>query len=163
IVGAFDVAAAGGQRDFSMWRPLIKRSTWPVRAVRAGGPLPRVSLVSPSRRRAAAEVIRTAVANPAYTLGAHRLGGAYARSPSLPAHRDLLDWRPWLQTHLSEDVVLGLLCGAAGLRMQGAVGPAEPFAVSWAGLPAAPQQLLERGHSIAHSVKDGPHGSEREL
>ena len=56
--------------------------------------------------------------------------------------------------------MLGLLCGAAGLRMQSAV---ETFAVSWKGLPAEPDQLLRRGNSIVHSVKDGPHGSEREL
>jgi hypothetical protein len=160
VIGAYDLAAAGGQRDFSMWRPLIRRSTWPLRVVRASGGMPRVSLVAPRERRAAADLIRAAAGNPAYTLGAHCLGGAYAVAPSLLAHRDLLDWRPWVHTHLSEDVVLGLLCGAAGLRMQSAV---EAFAVSWKGLPAAPAELLERGHSIVHSVKDGPHGTEREL
>ena len=82
---------------------------------------------------------------------------------TIEALKRALDRRPWVQTRLSEDVVLGLLCGAAGLRMQNAVGAAEPFAVSWKGLPAPPEQLLDRGHSIVHSVKDGPHGSEREL
>jgi hypothetical protein len=60
-------------------------------------------------------------------------------------------------------VTLGLLCGAAGLRMQSAVGSGEPFAVSWKGLPAEPARLLACGHSIVHSVKGDSHGTEWEL
>lgn len=116
VIGAFDVAAAGGRRDHSMWLPLIRRSTWPVRAVRAGGRVPRVSRPSRAHRRAAGALTERAAANPSYSLGAHCLGGAYALSERLFARRELLEWRPWVRTHLSEDVVLGLLCAAAGLR-----------------------------------------------
>ncbi len=163
IVGAFDRAAAGGRRDWSVWETPIRRASWPLRAVRSGGLLPRISIPTRRERRTTRDVVRAAAANPAYSLGAHCLGGAYAVSPSLFARGELLDWRPWVRTHLGEDVVLGLLCAAAGLRMQGAVGHAEPFAVSWKGLPAEPARLLQRGHSIVHSVKDGVHGTEREL
>jgi len=59
--------------------------------------------------------------------------------------------------------VLGLLCAAAGFRMRGMVEDGEPFGVVWRGLPAPPADLLDRGFSIVHSVKDGPHGTEAEL
>jgi hypothetical protein len=163
IIGAFDRAAAGGRRDWSMWPAVIRRSRWPIRAARAGGPLPRIRLPSRNERHTARRLIRAAASNPSYSLGAHCLGGAYAVSPSLFARRELLDWRPWVETQLSEDVTLGLLCGAAGLRMQNAVGGAEPFAVSWKGLPAEPSRLLASGHSIVHSVRDDSHGTEWEL
>jgi hypothetical protein len=163
IIGAFDRAAAGGRRDWSRWPPLIRRARWPLRAVRVRGAIPRITVPSASERNTVRRVIRAASANPLYALGAHCLGGAYAVSPSLFAHRELLDWRPWVATHLAEDVTLGLLCGAAGLRMQNAIDAAEPFAVSWKGLPAEPSRLLAGGHSIVHSVKDDPHGTEWEL
>jgi hypothetical protein len=164
VIGAYDRAAAGGQRDWSIWRKPIRRARWPIRAVRtAGRRLPQLSFVAPADRAAAREVIRAALANPAYSLGAHCLGGSYAVSRSLFARRDLLEWRPWVRTHLGEDVTIGLLCGAAGLRMAGMVGDGEPFGVSWRGLPAGPERLVARGHSIVHSVKDGSHGPEWEL
>ncbi|MBV9421771.1 MAG: hypothetical protein JOZ98_02590 [Solirubrobacterales bacterium] len=163
IIGAYDVAADGGRRDWSMWPALIRRTGRPVRAVRGGGPLPRVMFPSQAERGAARRAVRAAEANPTYVLGAHCLGGAYAVSRSLFARRELLDWRPWVGTRLGEDVVLGILCAAAGLRMRGAAGAAEPFAVAWKGLPAEPSRLVARGHSIVHSVKDGTHGTECEL
>jgi hypothetical protein len=163
IVGAYDLAAAGGRRDWSMWPALIRRTRWPIRVVRAGGLLPQITIPTRSGRKTTREVIRAAMANPSYNLGAHCLGGAYAVSPRLFARSELLDWRPWVRTQVDEDILLGLLCGAAGLRMQGAVGEGEPFAVSWKGLPAEPSKLLARGHSIVHSVKHGTHGTESEL
>ncbi len=163
IVGAYDLAADGGRRDWSMWPALIRRTRWPIRVVPTGGLLPQITIPNPSRRKTARAVIRAAMANASYSLGAHCLGGAYAVSPRLFARRELLDWRPWVRTRVGEDILLGLLCGAAGLRMQGAVGEGEPFAVSWKGIPAEPARLLERGHSIVHSVKDGAHGTEWEL
>jgi hypothetical protein len=163
IVGAYDLAAAGGRRDWSMWPALIRRTSWPIRAVPTGRLLPQITIPAPGLRKATREVIRAAMANPSYTLGAHCLGGAYAVSQRLFARSELLDWRPWVRTRVDEDVLLGLLCGAAGLRMQGAVGKGEPFAVSWKGLPDEPAHLLAGGHSIVHSVKDGAHGTEREL
>jgi hypothetical protein len=163
IVGAYDVAAAGGQRDWSMWPAVIRRTTWWIRAVRPPGRLPQITIPSREALTANRAVVRAASANPSYSLGAHCLGGAYAVSRSLLARRDLLDWRPWIRTQLEEDVLLGLLSGAAGLRMLGAVGAGEPFAVSWKGLPAEPARLLARGHSIVHSVKDGAHGTESQL
>jgi hypothetical protein len=91
-----------------------------------------------------------------YGLGANCLGGAYAISSRLAKRRDLLDWRPWVGTGLSEDVVLGVLCGAAGLRMRSLTAPGEPFGIAQTGLPKPPGELITSGHSIVHSVKADP-------
>jgi hypothetical protein len=164
VVGAFERSPDGGQRDWSMWPALIRRATWPIRPLpRAGGRLPRASYRGRQDRAIARNVIRAASSNPAYTLGAHCLGGAYAVSSSLLRHAPGWDWMPWVYSHLGEDVTLGLLCAASGLRMCGMVDQGQPFGVSWKALPADPRSLMERGHSVVHSVKDGPYGSEAEL
>jgi hypothetical protein len=37
--------------------------------------------------------------------------------------------------------------------MKSMTAPGEPFALSWKGLPAEPEQIAASGHSIVHSVK----------
>jgi hypothetical protein len=76
---------------------------------------------------------------------------------------DLLDWRPWVGTSVSEDVVVGLLTFAARLRIRGYVEPGEVFALGWRELPLPPEQILARGYSVVHSVRDQLYGDEREL
>ena len=95
-------------------------------------------------------------------VGAHCLGGAYAVSRSFLDRADLR-WRPWVGTGLSEDVVVGVLCAAAGLEMRSMTAPGEPFAVAWRGLPGTPQSILDSGHSIVHSVKADTLEQERAL
>jgi hypothetical protein len=87
-------------------------------------------------------------------VGAHCLGGAYAVSPSLARRHDLLRWEPWVGTGLGEDVVMGVLSAAAGLRMRSMTAVGEPFGRAHVGLPGPPEWLLSRGHSIVHAVKD---------
>jgi hypothetical protein len=91
------------------------------------------------------------------------LGGAYAVSRSLLDLAGDWTWRPWVNSDLSEDVVLGLLCAAAGLRMEGLVASGDPFGVSWRGLPGDPDDLIKRGFSIVHSLKDCAYGTEWQL
>ena len=163
VVGAYDRSPDGGRRDWSMWSGPIRRSTWPIRLAR-GGPQPRrVVWLGRVERRAARRTVAAARGNPRYELGAHCLGGAYAVSSRLLRHAREWDSRTWVNANLGEDVVLGLLCGAAGLSMRGMVQDGEPFGVKWKGLPAAPQALVERGFSIVHSLKSGEHGSEADL
>jgi hypothetical protein len=164
LLGAFDLAPDGGLRDWSIWRRPIWFSRSPIRATRrAGRRLPDVDLLSRAEWAKARGVVRAAKANPSYSLGAHCLGGAYAVSSRLFARHDLLDWRPWVLSRLPEDVVMGLLCAAAGMRMLGMTGTNEPFGLSWRGLPADPEQLAERGYSIVHSVQDSDDQAEWDL
>ena len=99
-------------------------------------------------------LLESARASGCYQLGAHCLGGAYAVSPALAGRRDLLRWEPWFRSGLGEDVVMGVLCAAAGLRMRSLTAVGEPFGLAHIGLPGSPEWLLARGHSIVHAVKD---------
>ena len=60
----------------------------------------------------------------------------------------------WLQAPLGDDPLLGLLSAAAGFELESFDAEGEPFAVRHRGLPDTPERLIERGHSIIHSLKD---------
>ncbi|HWF56447.1 MAG TPA: hypothetical protein VG223_17545 [Solirubrobacteraceae bacterium] len=163
VLGAYDRSPDGGRRDWSMWPARLRRSTWLVSLAPAAGRGWRLR-VRPRRERVAARaVLAAAGANRSYELGAHCLGGAYAVSRRLLAQASQWDWRPWVGAGLGEDVVVGLYCAAAGLRMGGMVDSGEPFGVNWSGLPAPPPELVERGFGIVHSVKSGRYGTEAGL
>lgn len=108
-------------------------------------------------------VLRQAILN-GYRLGEHCAGGGYAVSMAcIRAMRTqglLDDPVLWLQAPLGDDPLLGLLCSAARFRLESFDAEGEPFAVRHRGLPDTPERLIERGHSIVHSVKD--HGQQKE-
>jgi hypothetical protein len=142
ILGSYDRTCTGTIRDWTVWVRALRRATR------------RWSMRSPRRIAVARQLIGDALANTDYELGAHCLGGAYAISPSLARRRDLLHWKPWIGAGISEDVVLGVLCGAAGLRMRSMTAFGEPFGLAHIGLPGPPEWLVARGHSIVHAVKN---------
>ncbi|MGH2907768.1 MAG: hypothetical protein ACRDK8_00545, partial [Solirubrobacteraceae bacterium] len=88
--------------------------------------------------------------------------GAYAVSGAF-LHRAALQWRPWVGTGLGEDVVVGMLCSAAGLGMESLTGSGQPFALAWRGLPVPPSDLARARHAIVHSVKADTDALERSL
>jgi hypothetical protein len=150
VIGSYDRSATGATRDWSMWeRPLARaHRRWSV-TYRADGR----RVLWHKRRRDRRDVRRLRAAAARWTpIGAHCLGGAYGVSRSFLTRAEL-DWRPWVGTHLSEDVVVGTLCAASGLQMRGLVAPGEPFALAWRGLPASPEEIRAHEHSIVHSVK----------
>lgn len=155
VVGSYDRTCTGGVRDWSIWSPGLAHLGRPVAAMPSdrwpGGrrPVWRSRAARSTSRRLLHEARQHG-----YVDGAHCLGGAYAVSPALLARADLFDPTPWLSTGLAEDVVVGLLCHAAGLRARGLVGEGEPFGLAHVGLPAAPSVLIGQGHSIVHAVKD---------
>jgi len=142
ILGSYDRTCTGSTRDWSVWEPALRRATR------------RWSLRSPRKAAAARALLDGARASGEYQVGAHCLGGAYAVSAALARRRDLLRWEPWIRTGIGEDVVMGVLCAAAGLRMRSMTAVGEPFGLAHVGLPGSPEWLLERGHSIVHAVKD---------
>ncbi|HLI61620.1 MAG TPA: hypothetical protein VKV21_18340 [Solirubrobacteraceae bacterium] len=159
VVGSYDRTATGATRDWSIWRAQIDAADRPLALRRSGR---RVRVVRrPRREREHIRDQRRAAAARA-PLGAHCLGGAYAVSRSFLRSAEL-DWRPWTGTGLGEDVVVGLLCSAAGLRMQSLTAAGEPFALAWRGLPAPPADIAVRGHAIVHSVKARTDAEERSL
>jgi hypothetical protein len=120
-------------------------------------PWPRVQCGLFKRDRLRGALIRRAVTN-GYRLGAHCQGGAYA--VHMPALRRLQETgvfdEPllWIWTPCSEDIAMTVSVYACGGAAGDLNGKDEPFGVQSQGLPAEPRNLVERGFSIIHSVKD---------
>lgn len=162
MVGSYDRMCTGAVRDWSGWEPGVRAVGRPWRLTRAGA-RPRELWRRPRHDRLRARAVLMAARANGYVTGSHCLGGAYAVTPRLLARHDLLDWRPWIRTQLGEDVVVGLLCAAAGLRGRSLVDPGEPFGLAHTGLPGEPAWLMERGHGIVHSLKTPEQGGEQRL
>lgn len=159
VVGSYDRTATGARRDWSMWRARIDAADRPLALRRRGRGIRLVRRSRGEREHVRAQRRAAAARAP---LGSHCLGGAYAVSGSF-LRRAALQWRPWVGSGLGEDVVVGLLCAAAGLRMQSLTGAGQPFALAWRGLPLPPPQLADAGHAIVHSVKAETDARERSL
>jgi hypothetical protein len=149
VVGSYDRTATGATRDWSMWRARIEGADRPLAVRRAGRGIRVVRRSRHDREHVRAQ--RRAAAGRA-PPGAHCLGGAYAVSGAF-LRRAALQWRPWVGTGLGEDVVVGMLCSAAGLGMESLTGSGQPFALAWRGLPVPPPDLARARHAIVHSVK----------
>jgi hypothetical protein len=126
-----------------------------------GGPAIQLAFLGKYRR--IRNIIRRAILN-GYRLGEHCSGGGYAVSNScLLSMRQagLLDEPTlWLQAPLGEDSIVALCAASVEFGVQGFEARGDPFAIKHFGLPDTPEQLVQGGHSIIHSVKD--HGNERE-
>jgi hypothetical protein len=153
LLGSYDRLCTGAPRDWSLWDGPLAAAARPLRLFprRHGSRIPRGWRRTRAERRHVRTTLAAARAR-GYRPGEHCLGGAYAVAPALVASPLLDAWRPWVGTRLAEDVLLGILCRAAGLEPAGLVGPGEPFALAWRGLPAEPSRLLAAGHAIVHSV-----------
>ena len=158
MVGSYTKTCAGDRRDWHLWEKRLRRATRTIAPSRR-----RVLRVrSPRDAREVRRMITVARRN-GYEWGAHCLGGAYAVGPRLLEREDLLDWKPWVRTAIGEDVVVGLLSFAAGLHVRGHVEPGDPFALGWTSLPLPPEEIVARGYSLVHPLKDQAYGDEREL
>jgi hypothetical protein len=156
--GSYTHTCAGARREWGGWRRNLVRATRTVAPSRT-----RVLRVrSPRNATSARRLIRTARRH-GYSWGAHCQGGAYAVGPRLIEREDLLDWRPWVGTSISEDIAVGVVTFAAGLTMHSCVRPGEVFAVGWDRLPLRPEQIIARGYGVVHTVKDQPYAKESEL
>ena len=158
-------------RDFTVWHEPLRRMLAPVAVhPRRWRRLPGLRLAVRGRALRARRFLGAAVADAerhGYELGEHCLGGAYAltwRSARAMHERGFLDDPLVLSgSRLGEDVVLGLLTRAAGLRLESLVGEGDAFAVAHQGLLASPDELVAGGHAVVHSVKDSSYGSEAAL
>ena len=95
-----------------------------------------------------------------YQWGEHSQGGSYLVSQRLIERmRDagfLSHGRAWLHLFMSEDAMMGLYARACGLRNVPFGGAGEVFGVGHIGLPLRPKDLIDRGYSIVHSIKNNP-------
>jgi len=127
----------------------------------AGGPAIQLAFLGKYRR--IRNIVRQAILN-GYRLGEHCSGGGYAISKRclVSMWQAGLLGQPtlWLQAPLGEDSIVALCAAAVDFGVQGFEAQGDPFAIKHFGLPNAPEQLVQHGHSIIHSVKD--HGARRE-
>jgi hypothetical protein len=101
-------------------------------------------------------ILRQALLN-GYVLGENCLGGGYAISGvALGEMRNasLLD-EPllWIYTPCGEDVVISLFIKRVCRELADFNGVGEPFGVSVKHSPFTPEEIIERGYAIVHSVK----------
>lgn len=138
-------------RQFAIWR-CSRVSAWPVLQIGCWG-----------KYREIRNVIRSAFIN-GFRVGDHCQGGSYALSGELLAALDrdghLDDPLRWLWTPVTDDHTIALLVKALDFQLCDFGGKGGPFACHWRGLPDTPENLLNCGAAIIHSVKD--HGKQTE-
>lgn len=132
------------RRPFTLWR-------------RTTRPWPQLQCVLFRRDRERRRLILAAMAH-GQTLGMHCQGGGYAvrgRMLKKLAQAGCFD-DPflWFWAPVCEDTVMSLTIYAQGGQAADLNGEGEVFGVAHIGLPDSPQNLLKRGYSIIHSVKD---------
>ena len=69
----------------------------------------------------------------------------------------------WLDTFATEDGIIPLYAKMLGLELVDYVSRGEPFGVVVRGLPGTLDEILERGYSIIHSVKNDPRVTEAQV
>jgi hypothetical protein len=62
-----------------------------------------------------------------------------------------------------EDVLLSMYCRSLGFRVMDCSDSGQPFACAWRGLPYPAEVLLQRQHSVIHSLKGDKRVSREEL
>ncbi len=85
-------------------------------------------------------------------------GGAYAISWKMLEKLEALGYldsaAAWTYIPIWEDVAMGMYAYASGFAIRDGSQEGSPFASQWNGLSCPPEDLLSKGHSIIHSIKN---------
>jgi hypothetical protein len=110
--------------------------------------------------------LRAAIANGYRSLHFCQ-GGAYVVSRFMTERMQTLGFfnsaGAWTYMPIWEDVALGMYAHAAGFKIRDVSNEGEPFASQWSGLAFPPEDLIAKGHSVIHSVKDQPDRTEKSI
>ncbi|MCS7034979.1 MAG: hypothetical protein NZ561_13455 [Phycisphaerae bacterium] len=102
-----------------------------------------------------------------YQYGENCLGGAYAVSRECLAEMDRRGYlaRPdyWTNVDVPEELMMHMYARAAGFRLKDFVAPGEVFGIRFIGLPFDLPELVRRGYSIIHSVKNDQRYTEAQV
>jgi hypothetical protein len=91
-----------------------------------------------------------------YQPGEHIIGGVSILNPRFIeklVDQGLLLREELRRSVLQEDHIYSMLVKAVGMDLGEFGGPEHPLANRWKGLPASPQQLVEMGKKVIHSVR----------
>lgn len=153
VLGSCHRTCNGETRDLSWWDPVVRKHARPVWLWR-NPPLPRRHLqkADPLVR----DTVRGALER-GYSPGEHCIAaGCAIAAPFIAdlAARGAFE-RPerWLATLFGDDVMLGALARALGHDL---VDLHEVFGLKHVGLAGPPQELVDRGFAVVHSVKNDP-------
>ena len=150
VLGSCHRTPHGTARDVSDIRHEVARHARAVWATRT--PARRPLYVRPAEPHVRG-VLRQAL-DAGYDPGEHCIAAGCAISAALvraTADRGWLDEpRRWLHAKLGDDMVLGAMARACGLRLRDLHAV---FGVQHVGLPGTPEELLARGHAVVHAVK----------
>jgi hypothetical protein len=159
IVGSYDFAPTRMPRDFSAWDKTIRkleRPVWVYRRPPHG--VRRIHVATPGSRAAAVREQLRAARVHGYTSGEHCLAAACVMTRHLvdriAAAGYLDDPLTWLDTWISDDIMLGIQTRAVGLTLAGMTDDGEPFGVAQLSLAGPPDWLESQGYSLIHPVKD---------
>jgi len=153
LLGSYRYGPDGGSRDW----------TQAGRALKAEAGLR--GLRRPALRRRIRGLLNEARAH-GYVMGEHVLGGACVYNGAVMRamyERGWLDLPELVGTKTGEDHVYALLTVAAGYRIADFGGPGDPLALRWRGLPSSPEQLVDEGRLVTHSVRFWQDTGEREI
>jgi hypothetical protein len=158
MLGSYDIGCDGSKRDFSGWGREARKWSAPLNVSRNPAKLGRYLRFNLWGRPAIIRShIQTALAQ-GYQLGEHCLGGAYAVSGEMISRMAAKGYFDdpvlWRDTTCGEDVMLGMYTRAVGLMSKSLVAQNEPFGIRHVGLADTPENLLAKGYSFIHSLKN---------
>jgi hypothetical protein len=102
-----------------------------------------------------------------YATNEYCQGGAYVLSREfvvrMAAAGYLTEPEAWVPLHFGEDVTMAMHARAVGLQVCDCSKPGQPFGIQYRGLAYPPEELVARGYSLIHSLKNDPHHSEEAI
>lgn len=165
ILGSYKKTCNGELRDFSSWATYYRQLSSPISILRVGKKR-HLHLGFWGKPATIREHIKLALKN-GYEPGEHCQGGAYAISSKLifqmAMNGYLEDPLLWLHTPVVEDSMMGMYTKATDMQLHGLVDREQPFGVKYSGLADTPENLLSRGYSLIHSIKNDKKFSEEEI
>lgn len=161
MMGAYDKTPNGDARDISYNAKTVKALHEP------GSFLQSLKYkVSNDDRATISRHIGIARKN-GYQYGEHCLGGAYAVSGELLRRMNAAGYLDnparWLSIDCPEDVMVGIYTRAVGMDFKSFVDRNEAFGIRYKGLADSPENLLQRGYSVIHSVKNDANFTEDQI
>jgi hypothetical protein len=167
------IGVAGSCYQYDLHGAPVAPSTWKVNLKKHAklfrlrrNPYPHIEQALFGRKASIRKLLLRALAT-RWDWGACAQGGGYAVSSGLLQYwqeRSILsDDLLWLDTDLGEDVVVSLLCFAAGMRVADFNQTGGVFGVQYRGLGLSIEELFRRGYGVIHSTKIDDWEEEREL